>query len=62
MGGIIVVQHFDTIVLQNELRRSQMALDKCRDEKSIKMYRDYIRDLASELLHRYREAKLTKPA
>jgi len=48
----------DTIMLQHELRRSQFALDRCTNEKSKQMYRFYIQELATELLFRYRQAKL----
>lgn len=52
----------DTLTLQNELRRSQFALDKCTDEHTAQMYRQYIKDLARELLYRYRQSKLQECA
>ena len=50
----------DTITLQHELRRSQFELDRCTNEQSKHLYRLYIKELASELLFRYRQAKLNE--
>lgn len=52
----------DTITLQHELRRSQLALDKCTNEQGRQLYRLYIKELASELLYRYRMMKLQQSA
>jgi hypothetical protein len=52
------MRDIDTLTLQHELRRSQFALDRCTTEQKIQMYRLYIKDLATELLYRYRQGKL----
>lgn len=52
------MRDIDTLTLQHELRRSQFALDKCTNEHTRELHKAYIRDLASELLYRYREMKL----
>ena len=52
------MRDIDTLSLQHELRRSQFALDKCSTEQQRQMYRLYIKDIATELLYRYREMKL----
>lgn len=56
------MKDIDTLTLQHELRRSQFALDKCTTEQQRQMYRLYIKDIASELLYRYREQKLSESA
>ena len=52
----------DTLTLQHELRRSQFALDRCTTEQQRHLCRMYIRDLARELLYRYRQLKLQEVA
>lgn len=52
------MKNIDTLTLQHELLRSQYALEKCTNDQSRLMYRLYIKELASELLYRYRESKL----
>jgi hypothetical protein len=52
------MKNIDTLTLQHELLRSQEALEKCTNDQSRLMYRLYIKELASELLYRYRESKL----
>ena len=52
------MKNIDTFTLQHELLCSQQALEKCTNDQSRLMYRLYIKELASELLYRYRESKL----
>jgi hypothetical protein len=56
------MKNIDTLTLQHELLRSQEALEKCTNDQSRLMYRLYIKDLASELLFRYRQIKLAESA
>ena len=52
------MRNIDTTTLQRELLRSQIALDKCTTEQQMQTYRLYIKELATELLYRYRQGKL----
>jgi hypothetical protein len=52
------MKNIDTLTLQHELLCSQQAIEKCTNDQSRLMYGLYIKELASELLYRYRESKL----
>lgn len=56
------MRDIDTLTLQHELLRSQQAIEKCTNDQSRLMYRLYIKELASELLFRYRQIKLAESA
>lgn len=50
--------NLDTRTVQDQLWLAQYNLGKCTDVQMRDIHKAYIRDLAAELLYRYRQSKL----